>query len=91
MAPQAQRYEKQAQAHANAQASIGARPEQIRVGSLVKLASADKKFDGQVGRVIETNVKFAHTSEGLVSVLLAPKGNAQGMWVAVPESALTLQ
>ena len=62
---------------------------EIRAGSLVRLASADKRFDGQVGRVVETNVKFAHTSEGLISVLLAPKGSAQGMWVAVPAESLT--
>jgi hypothetical protein len=91
-APDAQRNEKQAQAQASGHAPTAAKqPGLIRVGSLVKLASADKKFDGQVGRVVEMNVKFAHTSEGLVSVLLAPKGRAQGLWVAVPESALTLQ
>ena len=66
-------------------------PGVIRTGSLVKLASADKQFDGQVGRVIDMNVKFAHARDGLVSVLLAPRGKSQGVWVAVPPECLTLQ
>ena len=69
--------------------AIQAAADMIRSGSLVKLASSDKKFNGQVGRVVEMNVKFAHTNVGLVSVLLAPKGAAQGMWVAVPPDCLT--
>lgn len=61
----------------------------VRSGSLVRLASSDKKFNGQVGRVVDTDVKFAHAAAGLVSVLLAPKGAAQGVWVAVPPECLT--
>ena len=64
--------------------------EAIRIGTLVKLRCDDKRFTGQVGRVVEMNVKFAHTSEGLVSVLLAPKGKGTGVWVAVPEQCLTV-
>ena len=82
----------------NAQRNAGDRPAQdlpkpamaaVRTGSLVKLRSSDKKFDGQVGRVVDTNVKFEHTAAGMVSVLLAPKGHAQGVWVAVPPDCLT--
>ena len=61
----------------------------IHDGSLVKLSSSDKKFHGKVGRVVQMNVKFEHTKAELVSVLLAPNGSSQGMWVAVPLESLT--
>ena len=94
-AQDAQRHDKVMQAKANTKSPANApatvaKPDVIRSGSLVKLASADKKFDGQVGRVIDTDVRFAHTTQGLISVLLAPKGKAQGMWVAVPPESLTV-
>ena len=63
----------------------------IRSGSLVKLKGCDKKYDGQMGRVADTNVKFERQPDGLVSVLLAPKGNSQGVWVAVAPEYLTVQ
>ena len=70
----------------------GAHDGVLREGCLVKLASADKRFDGQVGRVVETNIKFEQMGDAnLVSVLLAPKGSAQGVWVAVPPDCLTVQ
>ena len=91
-APAAQRHAAdEAADHAGAAAAPQKAVQPIRDGSLVKLHSADKKFDGQVGRVVATNVKFAHTQAGLVSVLLAPKGQAQGVWVAVPPECLTVQ
>ena len=92
--PERARPVRHAQRHEADKAAQAAPPKPagpIRDGSLVKLRSADKKFDGQVGRVVDTNVKFAHTQQGLISVLLAPKGTAQGVWVAVPPECLILQ
>ena len=91
--PDAQRNEKDTRPRTlpKPNANGGAKQQEaIRVGTLVKLRCDDKRFTGQVGRVVETNVKFAHTSEGLVSVLLAPKGKGTGVWVAVPEQCLTV-
>ena len=63
----------------------------MRSGSLVKLNGLEKKFNGQVGRVVDLNLVSDGVQTGLVAVLLAPKGNAAGVWVAVQPENLILE
>ena len=72
------------------------RPGLPRGGTLVKLKGLEKKYDNQVGRVVEMNGPLQ--SEGpdgsvteMVAVLLAPKGRHDGVWVAVPLENIEVQ
>lgn len=71
------------------------KPALVRGGSLVKLTGLEKKYNGQMGRVVDMNgpIKGPDGSEtnDLVAVLLAPKGAREGVWVAVPRANLELQ
>ena len=64
------------------------------MASLVKLHGlGEKKFNGQMGRVVEMAgpVLAPDGTTELVAVLLAPKGSREGVWVAVPPENLTIE